>query len=73
MADTSKIEQIAKISTFYVQGDLWFRIDYVDEGVIHVCNENTGDEHLVAFEDVNLASDTFYRLTPVDPNEEIKE
>lgn len=65
------IEQIRKVvlmSNVYCSAkDMeGIRIDYTDEDHFIGTGEDSFDEVMVYFEDIDLDADTFYRLQPVD-------
>ena len=49
-------------ATIIVQGDNSYRVDCIVDECIHVTDEDTGDEHILEFDDVDLDRDLVYGL-----------
>ena len=49
-------------ATIIVQGDNSYRVDCVVDEQIHVTDEDTGDQHILEFDDVDLERDLVYGL-----------
>lgn len=47
-------------ATIIVQGEDSYRVDYVVDDQIHVTDEDTGNEHILEFDDVDLDRDLVY-------------
>ena len=46
-----------------VQGEESYRVDFVDAEEIHVTNEDTGEEHVLTYDDIDFETDLIYGLT----------
>ena len=49
-------------ATIIVQGEDSYRVDFIVDDQIHVTDEDTGDEHILEFDDVDLERDLVYGL-----------
>ena len=49
-------------ATIIVQGEDSYRVDFIVDEQIHVTDEDTGDEHILEFDDVDLERDLVYGL-----------
>ena len=45
-----------------VQGEDSYRVDYADAEEIHVTNEDTGEEFVLSYDDIDLETDLIYGL-----------
>lgn len=45
-----------------MQGDDSYVIDFADAEEIHVTNEDTGEEFVLSYDDINLETDLVYGL-----------
>ena len=65
MSNTSKVAELAEQATYIVTAsDGWLRIDGVDtaEGEIYCWDEDSGEQYMIPFADVDLSTDDFYKL-----------
>jgi hypothetical protein len=72
MSDIEKVKAIVGSSYIYIPYDSEaLRINHmdIDEGVFYTTGEESGDDIVINFEDVNLQMDMFYKLVLVG-NEE---
>ena len=46
-----------------VQGEESYRVDFADAEEIHVTNEDTGEEHVLTYDDIDFENDLVYGLT----------
>jgi hypothetical protein len=45
-----------------IQGDDSYRVDCVIDDTIHMTNEETGEEHLIEWDDIDVVNDIIYGL-----------
>ena len=57
-----KLFQMLSEAKVLVQGDDSYVIDFADTDVIHVTHEDTGEEFVMVYDDINLETDLIYGL-----------
>ena len=69
MSDIETVINLVESAYLYIPYDCEaLRINHTDreEGVFHTTGEESGDDIVVSFEDVNLDTDLFYKLILMD-------
>jgi hypothetical protein len=56
-------------ATIIVQGENSYRVDCIVDFCIYVTDEDTGDEHILEFDDVDLSRDLVYGLKLLNTND----
>ena len=51
-----------------VQGEDSYRVDYADAEEIRVTNEDTGEEYVLTYDDIDLETDLVYGLVLLNKN-----
>ena len=57
-----KLIELFSEAKILVQGDDSYVIDYADAEEIHVTNEDTGEEFVLTYDDIDLETDLVYGL-----------
>ena len=57
-----KLIELFSEAKILVQGDDSYVIDFADAEEIHVTNEDTGEEFVLSYDDINLETDLVYGL-----------
>jgi hypothetical protein len=57
-----KLIELFSEAKILVQGDDSYVIDFADAEEIHVTNEDTGEEHVLTYDDIDLEHDLVYGL-----------
>lgn len=62
-ATVDQIKAMATDACFYRQADnMMLRMDFTDDTYFQCSNENTGDQHQIEFDEVDLKHDAFFKL-----------
>lgn len=68
--DRELLLKILAAAAFYVQGgDTWYRMvaNLPEDDYFMATDEDTGEEYIFDYSDVDLAKDVFYTLEAIDP------
>jgi hypothetical protein len=65
--NVKKIKAMAEQAAFFSNGDeAWFRMQFCHEESFNVLDEDTGDEHEIQYNEVDMTKSTFYKVVPIE-------
>lgn len=70
MADIKLISNLANLASFFDDGERIYRIIFCnDEESFFYCTDDEGCEYQITYEEVDLATDKFYKAVEMDPKD----